>query len=424
MTTTLLNEKIDIKKHLSNFIFSETKNLSSSKEFSKTKIEYLQINGEKIPKFINEFWTAKQRQANSLHEISYRACFKPQLPRFFIELLTKKNDTVYDPFNGRGTTIIEASLMGRNIIANDINPLSIILSKPRLFIPDISELQKRLNEIRVDYSLKSDIDLSMFYHPKTEAEIVSLKNYLQGKKENNAEDELDLWIRMVATNRLTGHSVNFFSVYTLPPNQAISAEKQKKINEIRNQKPEYKDIKKIILKKSYDLIVDVKAEIRNQLQKITSTALFLNKDARFTDEIADSSVQLTVTSPPFLDVVQYADDNWLRCWFNGINIKEVAGIITMSKTIDEWSKIMLDVFKQLYRITKTGGYVAFEVGEVRNGKVKLDEVIVPIGLKVGFYCEGILINKQTFTKTSNIWGVKNNEKGTNTNRVVIFYSYK
>ena len=41
-----------------------------------------------IPTFVNEFWTARQRQASSLHEVSYRACFKPQLPRFFIERLT------------------------------------------------------------------------------------------------------------------------------------------------------------------------------------------------------------------------------------------------------------------------------------------------------------------------------------------------
>ncbi|HSH17687.1 MAG TPA: hypothetical protein VLD18_16725, partial [Verrucomicrobiae bacterium] len=39
--------------------------------------------GVYVPVFVNEFWTARQRQASSLHEISYRACFKPQLPRFF-----------------------------------------------------------------------------------------------------------------------------------------------------------------------------------------------------------------------------------------------------------------------------------------------------------------------------------------------------
>ena len=44
--------------------------------------------------FVNEFWTAKQRAASRLHEISYRACFKPQLPRFFIERLTQPGDRV------------------------------------------------------------------------------------------------------------------------------------------------------------------------------------------------------------------------------------------------------------------------------------------------------------------------------------------
>ena len=32
-----------------------------------------------------EFWTNKQRQACSIHEVSYRACFKPQLPKYFID---------------------------------------------------------------------------------------------------------------------------------------------------------------------------------------------------------------------------------------------------------------------------------------------------------------------------------------------------
>src|SRR5262245_20908712 len=63
--------------------------------------------------FVNESWTAKQRAASRLHEISYRACFKPQLPRFFIERLTLPGDRVYDPFMGRGTTLVEAALLSR-----------------------------------------------------------------------------------------------------------------------------------------------------------------------------------------------------------------------------------------------------------------------------------------------------------------------
>ena len=73
-----------------------------------------------MPTFVNEYWTARQRQANSLHEVSYRACFKPQLPRFFIERLTAPGEVVYDPFMGRGTTPVEAALLGRVPFGNDL----------------------------------------------------------------------------------------------------------------------------------------------------------------------------------------------------------------------------------------------------------------------------------------------------------------
>ena len=131
---------------------------------------------------VGEFWTAKQRQASSLHEISYRACFKPQLPRYFIERYSKEGDTVYDPFMGRGTTIVEAALLKRNVIGNDVNPLSKILAAPRLDIPGIDEVEERLAEIKFSKKAKASIDLSMFYHPDTEAEIVSLQKYLTRKE--------------------------------------------------------------------------------------------------------------------------------------------------------------------------------------------------------------------------------------------------
>jgi len=61
-----------------------------------------------------------------------------------------------------------------------------------------------------------------------------------------------------------------------------------------------------------------------------------------------------------------------------------------------------------------------KVGEIRKGKVKLDEYIAPLGIKAGFECFGVVINLQKFTKTANIWGVSNNAVGTNTNRIVVF----
>lgn len=81
---------------------------------------------------------------------------------------------------------------------------------------------------------------------------------------------------------------------------------------------------------------------------------------------------------------------------------------------------MTEVFHELARVLKPGSHVAFEVGEVRGGKVKLEEAVLPCGVAAGLEPVLVLINDQKFTKTANCWGVDNNFKGTNTNRIVVF----
>ena len=373
-----------------------------------------------VPVFEEELWTSRQRQACSIHEVSYRACFKPQLPAYFIDRLSDEGDAIYDPFSGRGTTAIEAALRGRRVVANDINPLSSIFARPRLEVPHVSEVDARLNAINLASRARADIDLTMFYHSQTEREILNLRAYLNARRRSRSEDAIDRWIRMVATNRLTGHSPGFFSVYTLPPNQAVTPEGQVKINRRLEQKPPYRDVRELILRKSVQLQSGLTEADRERLRRAARFARFLEGPAHATRAIATGSMQLTVTSPPFLDVVQYAKDNWLRCWFNGLDVDEIGRRMTMMGSIADWTAAMQSVFAELYRITRSGGWVAFEVGEVRRGVVRLEEIVAPIGIEAGFDCEAVLINAQQFTKTANIWGISNNRLGTNTNRIVIF----
>lgn len=409
--------EIDLVSFFKDFSFEEK---HRDQPEQNTQIESYSAGNIKTLRYVNEFWTSRQRQAASIHEISYRACFKPQLPRFFIKLLTNPGNTVYDPFSGRGTTPIEAALLGRKIVSNDINPLSRILSKPRLAVPSTDQVRKRLAEIPFQKRLKNEIDLSMFYHPETESELLALRTYLSEQQNNSLDDDLDHWIRMVATNRLSGHSKGFFSVYTMPPNQAVSPERQEIINFKRNQKPDYRDIKSIILKKSSQLLRNLSSTEQDNLNNAGKSAVFLEVDAARTNSIPETSIDLTVTSPPFLNMVQYSRDNWLRCWFNQIDMDKLEKQLTMAATLEQWSAKMGSVFDELYRITKTGGWVAFEVGEVRGGKINLEEQVIPLGVRSGFQCAGVVVNRQNFTKTSNIWGITNNRSGTNSNRIVLF----
>ena len=129
-------------------------------------------------------------------------------------------------------------------------------------------------------------------------------------------------------------------------------------------------------------------------------------------------MDLVVTSPPFLDVVDYAGDNWLRCWFCGIDPAEVK--LTILKKVEDWRSAMGQVFLELARVLKPGGHVAFEVGEVRSGRVRLEEHVIGCGAHAGMEPVLVLINSQQFTKTAACWGVANNRQGTNTNRIVLF----
>ena len=381
------------------------------RNFSELGRPTVQVQESGIPYLINEFWTPGQRQAHSIHEVSYRACFKPQLPEFFIERLTTPHGTVYDPFMGRGTTLVQAALMGRHPIGNDINPLSVLLTRPRLNVPSLNDIVRRLDQVSWDDGEIEEPDLLAFYSPRTLRHICALRrSLLQNAPLDCMPHPADDWIRMVAINRLTGHSPGFFSVYTLPPNQAVSAQAQRKINEAREQAPSDRDVKGLILKKTKSLLSD--GPIPGH-----PSAVLITRPAHSTPAIANGSVELVVTSPPYLDIVQYADDNWLRCWFAGIDVGGVA--IAHHRTEVAWQNMVRGTLTELARVVRPGGHVAFEVGEVRGGKVLLERLVWEAADGLPFDRLFVMVNQQEFTKTANCWGVRNNAKGTNTNRIVV-----
>lgn len=375
-------------------------------------LEMTTPDGLAVPVFINEFWTSKQRAAHSLHEVSYRACFKPQLPRFFIDRLTTLGDLVYDPFMGRGTTLVEAALLGRRPAGCDINPLGRVFAGPRLNPPTLQQIDQRLDEINFNWDGSVREELWAFYHEATLRQLTALRHHLlHHPTKHRLRRPVDDWIQMVAVNRLTGHSPGFFSVYTLPPNQAVSLVSQQRINTKRGQVPPQRDVPALILKKSRQLLAEPIAHAIN-------SPILICGSADNTPGLPDNSVDLVVTSPPFLDVVDYAQDNWLRAWFCGIDLAKIS--IWQLRGIEDWTAAMTRVLRELRRVLKPTGFIAFEVGEVRGGKVRLEENVIAAGRAAGLKPVLVLINSQTFTKTANCWGVDNNAKGTNSNRVVVF----
>ena len=365
-----------------------------------------------VPVLANEFWTSRQRAAHSLHEISYRACFKPQLPRFFITRLTEPGDLVFDPFMGRGTTLLEAALHDRQTLGNDVNPLSRLLLEPRLDPPSVEAVANRLGALTLDEPATLPEGFDVFFHERTLNQICRLREHLREQDSAGSTDPVDRWIRMVAINRLTGHSPGFFSVYTLPPNQATTIERQRRTNARRNQRPEYRDVTELILRKTRSLLRDVPREAPTGRNRG-----FFRQPVGEPFAYGGPPVSLAVTSPPFLNVVNYRRDNWMRCWFAGVDPDEVG--ITQTGNLEAWRALVRETLENVAAIAPGDGVFAFEVGEVRSGSLLLDRVVVDVARETPWEPVSVVVNEQTFTKTSNTWGVLNNRGGTNSNRIVV-----
>lgn len=375
-------------------------------------------SGMRVPCLTNRFWNSRQRAGHSLHEISYRACFKPELPGYFIRKLTAPGDAVLDCFMGRGTAVLEAALQGREAWGNDLNPLGRMLVEPRLAPPTQEEVSARLRAIDFDRKEPQPKDLRVFYHRRTLGQICALRGWLLEREAAGELDGVDRWIRMVGLNRLTGHSAGFFSVYTLPPNQAVTVEAQRRINRRRGQQPPERDVPALILKKSRNLLRQCVADPGVRPSAPSAGRRLLTGEARAMTAVPDGHIDLVVTSPPFLDTVDYRADNWLRCWFAGIDAEGLP--IRGLRSLDAWVDAMSAVFGELHRVLKPGGHIAFEVGEIRKGTLDLEDYVLEIGLEQGLRPLVVLRHEHAFTKTAHCWGVSNGKGGTNSHRVVVF----
>src|ERR1051325_4820957 len=85
---------------------------------------------------------------------SYSAKYIPQIPRYLISNLTKRNDLILDNFVGSGTTLVESKVLGRHAIGVDINPLACLVAKVKTTNIHKPDLEKILS---ISISIKEEI---------------------------------------------------------------------------------------------------------------------------------------------------------------------------------------------------------------------------------------------------------------------------
>lgn len=152
----------------------------------------------------NRWRRAPRRRGHPLHSLcSYFAMFPPQVPAVFIEWLTSRGDTVFDPFSGRGTVALEAARTGRMAYASDANPLAVALSKAKVRIPSYAVARNRIEALERGFRRPSiravPSEIRMLYSRRTLEQVVYLRQEL------GADEASDCLVRAMTLGLLHGN---------------------------------------------------------------------------------------------------------------------------------------------------------------------------------------------------------------------------
>lgn len=109
---------------------------------------------------IDDFSFSNSKTTYLTHGIHpYRAKFIPQIPKYFIEIFTRKGETILDPMCGSGTTVLESFISCRHAIGNDLNPIAAIITKTKTTILKNEEIKYITDKINKIFVIYEDMDV-------------------------------------------------------------------------------------------------------------------------------------------------------------------------------------------------------------------------------------------------------------------------
>jgi len=244
----------------------------------------------------------------------YFAMFPEEFVRRYVLAWSRPRDLVFDPFCGRGTTIFESLLNSRAAIGCDINPVAVCISRAKSDPPSLSATLNRIEDLRAAYEAttpnppKLPEFFSHCYHDSTLRQVLFLRSALDWR--NNRED---CFIAAAALGCLHGESHRTELCFSNRMPRTIST------------KPGYSirwwtERSCFAPKRDVFTILPKAVIFRFKSAPPGLVGSVLQGDARdarklFAQHVGQ--VRLVVTSPPYLDVTNYREDQWLRVWFLG-----------------------------------------------------------------------------------------------------------
>lgn len=333
---------------------------------------------------VSDSWKGFGRSwGHSLHRIMSRTgSFPPALARWVVTRFSERGDLVLDPFSGKGTAPLEACLTGRVGLGNDLAPEAYVVTrakvKPAMFRDVRSWVEKASRVMRPDAVSVYDVDENVraFYHPQTLKQILAVRELLL-----DSEDDVANFVKACMLGILHGSSEISLSVPCSHSFSMAPGYMRRYVAEHGLKKP-VRNVLACLLRKAESVLADGLPEVRGAAFNMDASAL----------PIADESVDLIVTSPPYLNLQTYAWDNWLRLWFLGHDYRDVGKRLFGTQSVKRYVEFMGRVLDEFFRVLKPGGYCVLVVGDVKSGgrRVDLAELLVEPAERSGFTARAII----------------------------------
>lgn len=292
----------------------------------------------------------------------YPAKFIPELSREIIRECTKERNIVLDPFCGSGTTLLEACIAGRKSIGIDSNPVAALISRAKTTALTVCE-QKQILAI-IDKLSEIDLaEIRVAWVPPVQ----NLEHWFQ----KNIITELSWLKQFILDNSCGNLQVFLLCIFSSIIVNVSNQESNTRYAAIEKNLADGVTIATFVrkLKQEYEKIVSISS--MRTVGKNTPTVILGSTDTISSDLVADSSVDIVITSPPYANSYDYyLYHKWRMIWL-GYDVKQVQKAEIGSRhehsskkaPITAFENKMIPVMKNISRMLKPNKLAFFFVGD-------------------------------------------------------------